>query len=71
MARYDYKGIECGGVGEYEHPMADSFEGDDCLLCESGECTLKRVYTPTPAIFRGTGWAKMTEHNPKRHRKNG
>lgn len=73
MPRYDYRCTDCACILEEEHSMSETREGSDCPVVEAlgdgdyQECygTLKRVFTPTPAVFRGQGWAKMTEYKPK------
>lgn len=68
MPTYVYRctNNECPNATAFEvqHPMAESWDGDECQDHCYG--TLKKVFTPTPAIFRGQGWAKMTEYKAKK-----
>lgn len=76
MPTYEYRctndGCPSAAVFEVKHSMTETCEGDYCA--EENDYTgegcpgmIRRVYTPTPAIFRGQGWAKMTEWKAKGH----
>jgi predicted nucleic acid-binding Zn ribbon protein len=53
MPVYDYVCIVCGQAQELEHAM--SAVGNPVLHCST---PMIRVFAPTPAIFKGTGWGK-------------
>jgi putative FmdB family regulatory protein len=53
MPIYDYECIVCGQTQELEHSM--SAVGNPVLHCST---PMIRVFTATPAIFKGTGWGK-------------
>jgi putative FmdB family regulatory protein len=53
MPIYKYECITCGVVQELEHSM--SAVGNPVLHCST---PMIRVFTSTPAIFKGTGWGK-------------
>ena len=53
MPVYDYECIVCGQTQELEHSM--SAVGNPVLHCST---PMIRVFTATPAIFKGTGWGK-------------
>lgn len=58
MPTYDYRCDVCENVLEITHRMDETYEGDVCngLTCPTGR--LRKQFTPTPAIFRGSGWAR-------------
>ena len=71
MPRYDYKCDSCPIVLEYEHPMSETMDWHPCpvelrdgSICEGH---LHKVFSPTPSVFRGTGWGKVTEYKPKKN----
>jgi predicted nucleic acid-binding Zn ribbon protein len=53
MPVYKYECITCGVVQELEHSMRAV--GNPVLHCST---PMIRVFTSTPAIFKGTGWGK-------------
>lgn len=63
MPKYDYKCDGCGEVEEAEHSMSETLDYHACRNCETG--LLHKVFTATPAVFKGGGWAKMTEYKAK------
>ena len=63
MPKYDYKCDNCGEIQEAEHPMAETLDFHACPDCNEG--LLHKVFSATPAVFKGQGWAKMTEYKPK------
>lgn len=56
MTIYVYRCSSCGCTDEIDHPMSDSYEGVVCNRCEVG--AMRKVFFPTSAIFRGSGWGK-------------
>lgn len=76
MPTYEYRcsNPECPSAASFEikHSMNETCEGDYCLeendyTGETCDGELKRVFTPTPAIFRGGGWGKITEWKARGH----
>lgn len=61
MPKYDFKCPSCGSIEEYEHSVND----DPTLECEDCCVEVKKMFTATPAIFKGQGWSKITEYKPK------
>jgi putative FmdB family regulatory protein len=53
MPIYDYECIVCGQMQELEHSM--SAAANPVLHCST---PMIRVFSATPAIFKGTGWGK-------------
>jgi putative FmdB family regulatory protein len=53
MPLYDYECIICGQTQELEHSM--SAAANPVLHCST---PMIRVFSATPAIFKGTGWGK-------------
>lgn len=63
MPKYDYKCQGCGYTEEVEH----SINADTSMMALSscwgetyGHCSggMRKVFSATPAVFRGTGWGK-------------
>lgn len=61
MPRYQYKCPRCGTVEEQTHGMQEDpeykcgmFLTDEKAFCGG---ILKKVFSATPAIFKGGGWA--------------
>jgi putative FmdB family regulatory protein len=50
MPTYDFKCEECGVAFELNIPMGE------LAYCEDCEKPLTKLFTPVPAIFKGTGW---------------
>ena len=50
MPRYDYKCNKCGGTQEVERGFGEDHEPTCC------QTSMSRVWSATPAIFRGGGW---------------
>lgn len=65
MPSYDYKCDDCGEVREYTHPMSETMDMHYCEACGVG--FLHKVFVPTPSVFKGQGWGKMTEYKPKKN----
>ena len=63
MPSYDYKCDQCEETREYKHPMSETMDHFECPLCHEG--LLHKVFNPTPSVFKGQGWGKMTEYKPK------
>ena len=64
MPKYDYKCDICGDEAEFYFSIHDDLPQEILHL----ECkgNYRRVFTPTPAVFRGSGWGKMSEHKQKK-----
>ncbi len=56
MPTYVYRCPNCGRSREEKHPMSETREGDACDFKMDCYGRLKKVYTPTSAIFEGDGW---------------
>lgn len=57
MPRFDYRCDNCLITTE----ISRSFHIEpDSPLCPKCEQPMTRIYTPTPAIFKGDGWAGKT-----------
>ena len=52
MPRYDYKCNNCSTAIEVERGFGDDSEP----MCTGCNSTMSRVWSATPAIFRGGGW---------------
>ena len=52
MPKYDYKCDKCGGQVE----VTRAFDEDSQPMCTGCNSTMSRVWSATPAIFRGGGW---------------
>ncbi len=63
MPKYDYKCDNCEEILEAEHSMADTLDFHGCEKCNEG--LLHKVFSATPAVFKGQGWGKMTAYLPK------
>lgn len=50
MPKYDYKCNVCGSTIEFERGFGEDREPTCC------NHTMSRVWSATPAIFRGGGW---------------
>ena len=64
MPSYDYKCNYCNVIIEIQHSMEETAEWDHCPRCEENgdpehKGYLHRVFSPTPAVFRGGGWGKV------------
>lgn len=53
MPTYQYK-CSCGATRELNHSMTDE-PIIECYMCEDH---MRKVFTPTPAIFNGSGFYK-------------
>lgn len=64
MPKYDYRCDHCSDVAEFRFSIHETLPLEILHL----ECVghYKRMYNPTPAVFKGQGWAKMTEYKPKK-----
>ncbi len=62
MPKYDYKCPQCSRIEEVEHSMDDT-PVIDCAFCHK---PCRKVFNPTPSVFKGTGWAKLTEYKAKK-----
>lgn len=51
MPKYDYKCNVCGMTQEIHREFGEDFEPTCC------QSTMSRVWTATPAHFKGGGWA--------------
>ena len=53
---YDFQCPSCSGVIEVKRAMTDDSAGPTC-----GDCLvpMTKKFQATPAIFNGTGWAKV------------
>ena len=63
MPNYDYKCPECGQTEVIHHSIQDS---DNSYHCPECDWVMKKVFSATPAVFKGQGWAKITEYKPKK-----
>ena len=50
MPKYDYKCNRCGSTQEIERGFGESYAPTCC------QDSMSRVWSATPAIFRGGGW---------------
>lgn len=50
MPEYNYKCSKCGNIDTVSKKMSEEVK----VICCNKE--MKRVYTPNPIIFKGTGW---------------
>lgn len=62
MPKYDYFCGPCNNSLEVERSIFAEEVPPECVGCEK---PMKRDYSPTPAHFKGLGWAKLTEYKPK------
>lgn len=62
MPSYDYRCEPCDSTEEHVLGFYDDHEAVRCMFCT--ELT-RKVYSPTPAVFKGGGWAKITEYKAK------
>lgn len=62
MPKYDYYCEPCDSTEEHTLGFYDDHEAVRCMFCS--EKTRKR-FAATPAVFKGLGWAKLTEYKPK------
>lgn len=53
---YDFQCPSCQGVVEVTRSFSDDSAGPNCDKCA---VEMTKVFTATPAIFRGSGWAKV------------
>ncbi len=58
MPNYDYKCNECGMVREIYREFGEDHEPTCC------QASMSRVWTATPAVFRGGGWGGQQFQNP-------
>ncbi len=64
MPKYDFKCYECGDTDEFSFSIHENIPSEIIHLECAGD--YRRVFTATPAVFRGQGWAKMTEYKAKK-----
>jgi putative FmdB family regulatory protein len=62
MPRYDYKCNSCNIVTELLLSINDLLEEQKCNKCNN---TVLRVYSPIPAIFKGSGFYKTDNGGKK------
>ena len=61
MPKYDFRCDACDETEEYTLSIKDKHEVY-CLFCDE---LMRKVFAPTPAVFKGQGWAKMSAYLPK------
>lgn len=53
---YDFQCPSCSSVIEVTRAFSDNSADPQCADCS---VEMNKVFTATPAIFRGNGWAKV------------
>lgn len=56
MPKFDYECRKCQTVGEFTIPLEKV--DDYALICGACKEEMFKIYVPTPAHFKGTGWGK-------------
>jgi len=54
MPTYDYRCEACSQVITVERSIADQLAREP--YCDNCLIPAKRIWSPTPAVFKGTGW---------------